>query len=72
MFRLRGRDHLRQAARVVRLGVVADDEVNVLRRDHGGDAPQHLRHEGLLDRIHERDLLAQNEIGVVGSAALVE
>ena len=62
-------DHGRVAG-VVHLHVVGDKHVDLGRVNHRGDALEQLIGEGDLGRVDQRDLLVQDEIGVVGDAGL--
>ena len=68
-FGVHRRDHLRKGPGVVHLRVVGDDVIDLPRIDDGGDAGHHLLPEGGLHRIDQRDLVREDQIGVVGAPA---
>jgi hypothetical protein len=60
----------RGGAGVVHLHMVADEDIDLGRIDHGRDAGYELVLERDLGRIDERHLLVHDQIGVVGDAVL--
>ncbi len=65
----RGGDRLWETAGVVHLGVVGDDVVDPVDRQHRGDAGEHLGDEGAADGVDQHDLVRDDEVRVVGGAA---
>ena len=59
-----------EGAAVVGFRVVGYDDVDFRGIDDGGDAREHFLFEGFFDRVDERDLLVDDEIGVVSRAFL--
>ena len=55
-------------ARVIGLGVVGNDDVDLRRVDDGPDVLEQLLPEGAPDGVDQGGLLVQDEIGVVGGA----
>lgn len=60
----------RNAAGVVHLNVVADQNVNLCWIDDALDALDQLLGEWALDGVNERDLLVQDKVCIVGNALL--
>ena len=65
----RGGEERFERAGVVRLGVVEDDHVNALRVHERGEVLEELLREDALDGVNDGDLVAADEVRVVGGAA---
>ena len=72
LFRLDPIDDLGQSPGMIHFHVVGDDIINLGRVHDLGHPGHHLGHEFLFDRVNERDVVVDNQIGVIRGAIFGE